>query len=187
VIYIIDDFLENNLLESLKKELIDFKQVDTPGKSFWVKPAHEDFIRHVLDKLEVIEGKSLKNILGFFREANVNQDNEWRIHNDSKSGVYKEQPNRALVLFMSDNKENGLNGTAFWEHKKYGDKFPKNSTTKEADRMLKNEANDLSRWNLRSIVGHKKNRLVSYPCSYFHSKYPNEFKQSRVVFVMFYK
>ena len=52
---------------------------------------------------------------------------------------------------------------------------------------LKNEANDLSRWNLRSIVGHKKNRLVSYPCSYFHSKYPNEFKQSRVVFVMFYK
>jgi len=29
--------------------------------------------------------------------------------------------------------------------------------------------------------------LLSYPCNYFHSKYPNEFIESRVVFVMFYK
>ena len=34
---------------------------------------------------------------------------------------------------------------------------------------------------------HKKNRLISYPCNYFHSKYPNEFVESRIVFVMFYK
>ena len=53
--------------------------------------------------------------------------------------------------------------------------------------MLSEDAEDLSKWNLKSIIGHKPNRLISYPCEYFHSKYPNEFIDSRVVFVMFYK
>ena len=57
----------------------------------------------------------------------------------------------------------------------------------EFNRLLKEEANDKSKWNLKSIIGFKPNRLISYPCEYFHSKYPNEFKGSRVVFVMFYK
>jgi len=53
--------------------------------------------------------------------------------------------------------------------------------------MLKEDAEDLKKWNVKSIIGHKKNRLLSYPCNYFHSKYPNKFKESRIVFVMFYK
>ena len=44
----------------------------------------------------------------------------------------------------------------------------------------------LTKWNLKSVIGYKPNRLISYPCNYFHSKYPNEFK-NRIVFVMFYK
>ena len=88
---------------------------------------------------------------------------------------------------MSDNKSKSLNGTAFWEHKKYGDTFPNNKSSKEFNKMLSEDAEDLSKWNLKSIIGHKPNRLISYPCEYFHSKYPNEFIDSRVVFVMFYK
>ena len=57
----------------------------------------------------------------------------------------------------------------------------------EFNRLIKEESNDLDRWELSSVVGHKKNRLLSYPCDYFHSKYPKEFEESRVVFVMFYK
>jgi hypothetical protein len=56
-----------------------------------------------------------------------------------------------------------------------------------SQRLLNEDANDLDLWDLRSIIGHKKNRLISYPCNYFHSKYPNEFIESRIVFVMFYK
>jgi hypothetical protein len=45
----------------------------------------------------------------------------------------------------------------------------------------------LDKWSLNSVVGYKPNRLVSYPCNYFHSKYPNKsWKEGRVVFVMFY-
>lgn len=74
----------------------------------------------------------------------------------------------------------------FWKHKIYGDKFPK-STNEEFDKVLLEDSNNLDLWNLHSVIGHKQNRLVSYPCDYFHSKYPNEFKISRKVFVIFYK
>ncbi len=53
--------------------------------------------------------------------------------------------------------------------------------------MLKEDANDKSKWKLNSVVGYKDNRLLSYPCEYFHSKYPNEYKDQRIVLVMFYK
>ena len=44
-----------------------------------------------------------------------------------------------------------------------------------------------SKWKLKSVIGYKPNRLLSYPCNYFHSKYPNEsWNEGRVVYVMFY-
>ena len=61
------------------------------------------------------------------------------------------------------------------------------STDKEFDRMLSQESNDLSRWELNTVIGHRENRLISYPSSYFHSKYPNKgWEEGRIVFVMFY-
>ena len=69
---------------------------------------------------------------------------------------------------------------------KYGETYIE-SDVEEFNRMLIEDANDKSKWKLKSVIGYKENRLLSYPCDYFHSKYPNEFKGSRVVFVMFYK
>ena len=83
-------------------------------------------------------------------------------------------------------KEDKLNGTAFWEHENYGHTYIK-SNSEEFNRMLKEDANDKSKWKLNSVVGYKDNRLLSYPCEYFHSKYPNEYKDQRIVLVMFYK
>ena len=56
------------------------------------------------------------------------------------------------------------------------------------DGMLLNDSNDLSKWDLQSVVGYKINRAVCYPCNYFHSKYPNVgWSGGRMVYVMFYK
>tara|TARA_R110001606_G_C15219056_1_gene633794 strand:+ start:10 stop:570 length:561 start_codon:yes stop_codon:yes gene_type:complete len=184
MIYIIDDFLSKKTFEIVKNNKEDFKEVKTPGKSFWVKEPSLEFIAHFEDRLEKIEGQEVMNIMAFFREAKKGQDNEWRIHNDTI--INNQQPDRALVFCIkSPAKE--LNGTAFWEHKKYGDTFTEPDNPEEFNRLLKEDANDKSKWNLKSIIGFKPNRLISYPCEYFHSKYPNEFKGSRVVFVMFYK
>ena len=187
MIYFVDNFLDKQLFNFVLKDLNSFKKVNTPDKSFWVIEPSKNFIKYMVQRLSIQENKKIINCFSFFREAKKNQDNDWRIHNDSYSGVYKEKPDRALVLYMSNNITKKLNGTAFWSHHLYGNQFPKNKGVEEANRMLKEDANDISKWQLKTIIEGKKNRLLSYPCSYFHSKYPNEFKKSRKVFVMFYK
>jgi hypothetical protein len=183
MIYIKDNFLPPPLYKELVKYCDNFKEVKTPGKSFWVKKLPLELINYIEESLEKLEGKNIKSILCFAREANLNQDNEWRIHNDTI--IEGQQPDRALVLYVKAN-ESELHGTAFWEHEKYGHTYIK-SNDQEFDRMLKEDANNKNKWTLNSIVGYKPNRLLSYPCEYFHSKYPDEYNKQRIVLVMFYK
>lgn len=185
MIYIKDNFLDKELFDFVNKDLKQFKEVQTPGKKFWVIEPSKAFIDYITRRLSIIESVRVENVLAFFREAKKSQDNDWRIHNDSV--IEGTQPDRAIVFYMSENKTKELNGTAFWKHKKYGDSFKDSFNLEEFNRLIKEESNDLDRWELSSVVGHKKNRLLSYPCDYFHSKYPKEFEESRVVFVMFYK
>ena len=184
MIYIKDDFLDINLINLLHSNKDEFQEVKTPGKSFWVKEVPAPIMQIIKFELEDLEGHRIEPILGFMREAKEGQDLDWRIHNDSI--IEGQQPDRACVLYISDEQEDGLNGTAFWEHWKHGEKF-ENVSIEEQNRLLKEDANSPKKWRLKSVIGHKKNRLISYPCNYFHSKYPYEFVESIIVFVMFYK
>lgn len=187
-IYIIDDFFSEELLDRILNNEEEYQEVKTPGKSFWVKKAHKDFLDWMCTKVSDVEGTLISPILGFFREAKEGQDNDWRIHNDFI--IEGERPDRALVVYLSKDEDTGLNGTAFWEHKVYGDSFKptdEDLTEKEFNDLIVNDSNNLDLWTLKSVIGHKQGRLISYPCNYFHSKYPNEFINSRQVFVMFYK
>ncbi len=187
-IYIIDDFFSEELLDRILNNEKEYQEVKTPGKSFWVKKAHKDFLDWICAKVSDVEGALISPILGFFREAKEGQDNDWRIHNDFI--IEGERPDRALVVYLSKDEDAGLNGTAFWEHKVYGDSFKptdEDLTEKEFNDLIVNDSNNIDLWTLKSVIGHKQGRLISYPCNYFHSKYPNEFINSRQVFVMFYK
>ena len=141
MIYIIDNFLPKNLFIALQ-DINEFNEVKTPGKSFWVSTLPNEFVEYVTNKISKIEGKKIENILCFLREANENQDNEWRIHNDSI--IEGQKPDRAIVLYV-DSLENSLNGTAFWEHENYGETYIENNT-EEFNRMLTEDSNDKSKW-----------------------------------------
>jgi|TARA_R110000787_G_scaffold17091_1_gene53937 hypothetical protein len=184
MIYVKDNFLPSELIEYFENDKSIFEEVKTPGKSFWVKNLPKEFIDAVCDKISILEGCKIENILMFIRQAKKSQDVDWRIHNDSI--IENQKPDRAVVLFLSKENEDGLNGTAFWSHKDYGDTYDSEGT-EEFNRLLTEDANDLSKWELNTVIGHKQNRLISYPCKYFHSKYPNEFENNREVIVMFYK
>ena len=184
MIYFVDDFLPKNLLNEFLSDNTEFSEYPTDGASFWVKSASESFNQYVINKVQETEGNRIKNILSFFREAKEGKDNNWRIHNDSI--IFGEQPDRAIVLFMESENSSVLNGTAFWEHKDYGDHYD-GEGGEQYNKILLEESENIEAWTLKSVVGYKQNRLLSYPCRYFHSKYPNEFRQSRKVFVMFYK
>jgi len=183
MIYIKDNFLPQNLYKELINFCDKFTEVKFPDKSFWVKELPKEFENYIVCELEKLEGRKIKNILAFAREAKQGQDNSWRIHNDTI--IEGQQPDRAIVLFVKAN-EDKLHGTAFWEHENYGHTYIE-SDAEEFNRMLNEDANNKSKWRLNSVIGYKDNRLLSYPCNYFHSKYPNKYKDQRIVVVMFYK
>jgi len=187
MVYVIDDFLSNDILEKLNNYLINFKEIDTGNKKFWVMDTIPDFEKWIKNKITQIEGKEVESILSFFRISTDELDTDWRIHCDS---IINDQiPERALVLYLSDRGKNELNGTALWQHKDYGNKLPyEELSTNTYNDLILNQSEKLDNWRLDTVVGYQKNRLISYPSNYFHSKYPNKsWKEGRKIFVMFYK
>lgn len=188
MINIKDDFLDEYLYSQVYYKLVSnqFSEVEVGDKKFWVQYSDPNFDNLILRKLSAIDGKPRESLLAFFRVATEDFDTDWRIHADSKVGDIR--PERALVLYISESSMQGLHGTAFWKHKKLGYQMPIDIPNQESDRMLMQEANDLSNWELHSVVGYKPNRAVMYPSNYFHSKYPNVgWKEGRMVYVMFYR
>ena len=188
MIYIVDDFVQKNLFEIANKHLDsnEFKKTEAGSKDFHIQQSNEEFDKYITQKISIIEGKEIKNILSFFRIATDKLDVSWRIHSDLN--IKGEKPDRALVLYLSPREKENLHGTALWEHDVYGRELPKDISDTDYDKMIKVDANNLDRWRLSTVVGYEENRLVSYPSSYFHSKYPNvSWEEGRKVFVMFYK
>tara|TARA_B100001250_G_scaffold13806_1_gene12037 strand:- start:839 stop:1411 length:573 start_codon:yes stop_codon:yes gene_type:complete len=188
MIYFVDDFLPNYILDETIKDLStqDYEEVKTPGKSFYVQYPSSSFMNHIVGSVSELERNIIDPILGFFRVSNDMLDTNWRIHSDLK--ILGKQPDRALVLYISPRKRDELHGTALWEHKQYGKSLPSNTTDEEFDRMITKESENLNIWTLNSVIGYNQNRAISYPANYFHSKYPNKsWKEGREVFVMFYK
>ena len=186
MIYIIDDFLKEDLYKTIDESLVNFKEVKMGNKSFWINKPTEAFVNYICLRLAIEENANIENVLAFFRQSTDKVDTDWRIHSDLK--INGTQPDRAAIIYISPTKSKKLHGTAFWDHNKYGNKLPTDSTNKEYDRLLLEDANDKDKWTLRSVIGYKPNRLISYPCNYFHSKYPNKsWKEGRNIFVIFYK
>ena len=188
MINIVDSFLSEELYNSVYNTLIDneFIEVQAGDKSFWIQNSNPEFDNLVISKISNIEGFERENIFSFFRVATDEVDTDWRIHSDAI--INGQRPERALVLYLSPSQMGGLHGTAFWKHNELGKCLPENVSFEEYDKILASESNDISKWELQSVVGYEVNRGVMYPCNYFHSKYPNlGWESGRIVYVMFYK
>ena len=124
MIYFIDDFLPNYILDETIKDLSlqDYEEYKTPGKSFYIQKASHPFINHVCGLLSGVESNAINPILSFFRVSNDMLDTNWRIHSDLN--IDGQQPDRALVLYISPREIEKLHGTALWRHKNYGKSLP---------------------------------------------------------------
>jgi len=190
MIYIKDNFLSKTLFNKLNKKLIKFKKVDMSDGDcvLYVIESPKELTDHFKNLIEKIEGKKIKMIMCGFRQSQKNEDDVLRIHSDLH--IHPDQsdfPERAGVLYMSDipkDLKKELTGTAFWDHETHGDN--NKGSIDIHNETMKNCA-DKSKWTLRSVIGHKQNRFLSYNSNYFHSKYPNKSIDKRKVCVMFYK
>lgn len=181
MIQVIDNFLPANMFEALQDicQSTEFKIVNVGGKDFSIMDTPEDLIPFLQ-----IPGHSI--ILTFIRDAYKGFDNDWRIHADSI--ISNHMTSLASVLYINDPKGVTPNGTAFWKHKDHGLKLNTDVGAEEFDRLLTDDANDLSNWKSTAVVESEPNRLLTYNSQYFHSKTPNEITEGRrIVLVVFYK
>jgi len=185
MIYFIDNFISYENLNKLDVYLNNFQEVDTGEKKFWVMDVPDNILNIFCERIKLIEGKTPEVLLSMFRISDNERDIDWRIHCDGI--INNDVPKRAAIFYISKSKYNSLHGTAFWEHKKYGD-YLNNDKLENFNNILLKDSNNLEVWNLKSVIGYKRNRLLSYPANYFHSKYPNKSWQSgRKILVIFYK
>ena len=161
MINVIDNFLEDSLcMETFNKLLNnEFKEIKAGDKSFYVQFSNELFDNIVLEKINKIDGVNRRNILSFFRVATDKIDTDWRIHSDAI--INDERPDRALVLYLSPSNMQGLHGTALWRHKEFGDSLQEDVSNELFDKVLLNDSNDITKWELSSVIGYKVNRAVS--------------------------
>jgi hypothetical protein len=164
----LQDYCQNN----------EFQIVEVGGKKFSVLPV-PDFV------LGFFQIPDHDLILSFIRSAKSDFDTKPSIHADYI--VAGRKTALASVLYINSSLETTKNGTAFWTHEKYGEELKENISNEEFDRMLIEDANDLSKWQLKKIVWSEPNKRILYNSNFFHSKYPRVIKNgTRVVLVCFY-
>jgi hypothetical protein len=186
-----DSFMEVTMFAQLKQEIFKekFMTYTAGNKTFNAMPCPTYLLTHIYNKIER-RGVKCQNLLSFIRSDTESTGLEWNIHADTN--VLGQKPTHAAVLYISEpNEDFPLTGTAFWEHRLYGAYLPSHISDEKYNEMVEVQANIKTQWELRSVIGHKANRLVVYPCNAFHSKYPNQgwghtFQEGRIVLAMFF-
>jgi hypothetical protein len=175
-----DQFLPEEVFKSLrtycKENEFEIKKIGE--KEFSVLPT-PDFVQEFLH----IPDYDLH--LTFIRSADKNFDTDIRIHADNI--IAGKKTALASVLYISTPAETSTNGTAFWKHHEHGFTLPEDVTNEEFDRLITEDSNDTSKWELQDIVWSEPNKQVMYNSNNFHSKWPAEISVgTRIVLVSFY-
>lgn len=182
MIYVEDNFLDYKVFKDLQEycESNTFGLVKAGDKSFSVLETPSN----VLDILKRnIGGHEIS--LSFIRRAYKGFDNDMRIHCDGI--IANQKTSYASVLYINQDEGVTPNGTAFYSHVEHGDYLDKDSSEDEFNRLILEDSNDDSKWEMTSMVKSKQNRLLTYDANYFHAKFPKEIESGeRVVLVCFY-
>ena len=124
-------------------------------------------------------------ILAFLRSAKSDFDIRPSIHHDGVMAGMKIA--LASVLYINSKDDVTKNGTAFWKHHIYGKNAPDEISNEEFDRLLIEDANDLTKWKRIKTVWAEPNRRVLFSGKTFHSKFPSIIEVgNRKVLVCFY-
>ena len=159
------------------------------GDSFHVARIPSDVAEVIMSSVVSIMGVPIDMEFLVARLSTDTIDSDVRIHTDFGMGT-----THACVWYGTDPPEEPVSsyagyGTAFFDHHVHGIRF--RGEKDEHDRLLREDAGDLQKFNFQSLVPMKENRLVVYPSDLFHSRYPFEGwgtsqQDGRVVIVGFF-
>lgn len=131
-----------------------------------------DTLPHVQDALSrFVGGRGAEIKITAYRSGHEKTDLHTNIHADNPIAKW------AFVYYLNL-PEQCRGGTAFYQLKETGwDEMPTQAKLDAVGKdieWMRSKWSDESQWNLISIAGMKFNRLIFYPTSYFHSRYPTK-------------
>ena len=189
--FIIDDVLPAEEFDDLQDyaKSASYQTITNTNKKFYLAYPPASLSDKLQKKIEQVYNRKVKIVQCFLRMATNFIDTDWNIHADLKVATH-EDPTHGAVFYLTDNTDH-LNGTALWRHKEHGH-CAENFSTSYLKKFSQDSSNDIDQWEISSIIGGIKNRLVSYPAKYFHSKYPKEMwgttqQNCRLIVAVFYQ
>lgn len=139
------------------------------------------FVQYVADLLkEYLNLAAVRVHMAAFTCAMQGFKTQQWIHCDNSCAHY------AVVIHLHDLPDRG---TAFWRHPDYGDAL-KTSLTEHEIKCLQERGRTAEGWARTDYIDSKLNRLLFYPTSLFHSRWPEEGvgetpEQARLTMVLF--
>jgi len=187
------------------REKAEFSLHKAGGSGFEVARLPERLSEAMCDRTSVLLKTPLKIRYSFLRLSTEEIDINMRIHTDTGIGsqwaclAYLSDPPDPLNKLDSDGQVMPY-GTAFWRHEKYGrswllpyevDGKVTDFNKEEHNRLIVDDSKDESKWSIDNFVSVRKNRMLIYPTSIFHSRYPwkgwgKDQADGRIIWMMFF-
>lgn len=179
---VVDDFLPTPLVarEEAVKSDIDF-HAGPDGAKYRVSGFTP---QGAIDGLSKVFGKPIKVHYSFCRLDLRGERPQTHCHSDRLCASHA-----ALVYLNTDEQAHG--GTAFFKHTKLGLHGMPAKQDKQLEATIDLDSTKAAAWDFAGFIGMKFNRLLVYPCSVFHSRYPHEAfgngaENGRLVWVCFF-
>lgn len=175
---VFEEFMPN--IEEIREHALAASYEDWPGPDGEVYkriciteiPGLRAKIESVVGPVDMLGMAYRLNYKGELPNATIHTDLGWGTH--------------ALVLYLND----GESGTAFWRHSKTG---AKSVTEKQLEllQIVETDWNYPDAWEMRNLIGMRKNRALIYESKLFHSRYPfkafgNSPETGRLIAVAFF-
>lgn len=153
---------------------------------------NETAVPHWHDRIAEVIGKKITPRLSCFRlNLKGEMPHSW-VHSDDICAQW------ASVLYLNP-AEQCQGGTAFWKHRALGmERLLQEDEMRESGMepaafhaFMTREWKDLTFWQMTMLLPMAFNRFITYPTSYFHSRYPFEGfgsgpQDGRLIWVCFY-
>ncbi|HNS71627.1 MAG TPA: DUF6445 family protein, partial [bacterium] len=191
---VVENFLPNFYAEREHCLGLEFGEQKYQHETY--KNISSDWGRYPIHLLEDVMGFPCQNVLSFYRFTTEDSDSRIDVHSDLSTGA-----DYASVLYMSTPEQDlkNFSGTALFRHIPTGLRSINHTSvmkslgyTDDIISSIANDEHDESKWKMEGFVSMKSNRLVVYPASIFHSKYPGKSfgkdkETGRLIWVNFFK
>ena len=138
---VIDNFLSTYTDYKRYTNQAKFEIKTFGNRDFYISTVPEHLQKLVYDKIKRLFSFKEEFIptLCYFRKNTPDIDTDIRIHTDQNHCEF------VSILYMSEDMDS-LNGTAFWDHPKYGKSLPYDAKDKIIDNIIEYEGKDESIW-----------------------------------------